>query len=104
MATEKRYSLVDIFQMLKEANFLFEDTQIKVASDGESDNEIITHMNKSEYIAMTVAHELTSAYSRLACNSFTAKKKDVIEAMREAGYDKVAYPNYESFGILRYKK
>lgn len=104
MATEKRYSLVDIFQMLKEANFLFEDTPIALASDGKGDDEIITHMNKSEYIAMTVAHELTSPYSRLACNSFTAKKKDVIEAMCEAGYDKVAYPNYESFGILTYKK
>ena len=102
MATEKRYSLQDIFQILKEANTIYENKSVTVSSEGSDGKEIETNMNKSEYIAMTIAHELISTYSRLACKQFTANKKDVEAAMRVAGFDPIAYPNYECFGLIKY--
>lgn len=101
MATEKRYSLVDIFQILKEANTLYEDKYVCVSSENKDGGEITTAMTKAEYIAMTVAYELVSPYSRLACENFTAKKKEVEEAMKAAGFAHIAYPNYECFGLVK---
>jgi hypothetical protein len=100
MATEKRYSLEDIFQTLKEANILYEDKYVCVSSENKDGKEFTTAMTKAEYIAMTVAHELINPYSRLACDAFTAKKKNIEEAMKKAGFDPIAYPNYECFGLV----
>lgn len=101
MANDKRYSLVDIFNTLKEANTLYEDKYVCVTSENKGGDEITTAMTKAEYIAMSVAHELISPYSRLACEHFTAKKKDVEAAMKEAGFDPIAYPNYSCFGLIK---
>lgn len=101
MATEKRYSLVDIFNILKQVNAIYEKKGVIVSSEVEEGIEVETNMSKSEYIAMNVAHELISPYSQLACDTFTAKKKDVEEAMKQAGFNEVAYPNYEYFGLVK---
>lgn len=97
---EKRYSLADIFRILKEVNIIFEDSVVCVTHENDDGDEVTTAMSKAEYIAMTVAHELISPYSRLACSEFTAKKKEVEKAMAEAGFDKIAYPNYSCFGLI----
>jgi len=58
-----------------------------------------TRMNLNEYIAMSVAHELINESSRLASDDFTVSKDLVIKVMEKHGYDEVAYPKYEYFGV-----
>ena len=94
---EKRYSLNDIFGILNES-FAFLDYNVECCHEVD-EKTVDTPMKLGEFIAMMVATELTSNYSRLACPSFTAPKKVVIEAMKANYFKPVAFPNYESAGV-----
>jgi hypothetical protein len=97
---EKRYSLNDIFAILHETTaLLFGDRMVTVISEDETETQIRTPMSLSEYMAMTVAHELISDSSRLACEDFTASKTDVEAALTANYFEPVAFPNYEHYGI-----
>ena len=48
---------------------------------------------------MSVARELTDTSSRMASETTTATKEDVIAAMEANYYEPVAYPVYEHFGV-----
>lgn len=93
-----RYSLNDIFGLLREATLIL-DKPVIVISETEAGVETETPMLLSEYIAMSVAHELTNESSRMASDTTTASKTDVISAMKANYYEEVAYPKYETFGI-----
>jgi len=98
---EKRYSLNDIFGILHECTALLGEKQVTVVSeDDNGGNKMRTDMSLSDYIAMSVAHELTWDLSRMACEGFTAKKSDVEAAMTANYFDKVAFPNYEHAGLI----
>ena len=92
---EKRYSLNDIFGLLREATLIL-DKPVAVVSETPAQP---TKMLLSEYIAMAVAHELTSDTSRMASEETTASKDDVVAALMANHYDEVTHPNYEHFGI-----
>uniref|UniRef100_A0A6C0DRG2 Uncharacterized protein n=1 Tax=viral metagenome TaxID=1070528 RepID=A0A6C0DRG2_9ZZZZ len=94
----KRYSLNEIFGFLREATLIL-DRPVTVISEDTEGNEVRTPMIMSEFIAMSVAKELTSTNSRMASEETTASKADVIAAMTANYYDEVAYPNYEGVGI-----
>jgi hypothetical protein len=91
-----RYSLRDIFGFLHESTQLLERRMVAI----EDDDGIKTHMTLREYVGLTLANELTDDGSRMASDETTAKKTDVIAAMKSVGYDDVAFPVYESFGLL----
>jgi hypothetical protein len=92
---EKRYSLNDIFGLLREATLIL-SKPVAVVSETPAQP---TKMLLSEYIAMAVAHELISDTSRMASEETTASKEDVVAALMANHYDEVAHPNYEHFGI-----
>jgi hypothetical protein len=94
----KRYSLNEIFGFLREATLIL-DRPVTVISEDDDGIQMRTPMIMSEFIAMSVAHQLTSDASRMASEETTASKADVIAAMTVNYYDEVAYPNYEGFGI-----
>jgi len=94
----KRYSLNEIFGLLREATQIL-DRPVTVISEDNEGNQTRTPMIMSEFIAMSVAHELTSTDSRMASDTTTVSKADAIAAMTANHYDAVAYPNYEHFGI-----
>jgi len=87
-----RYSLKDIFGLLREATFTLTNP-ITVLED---DNK--TEMTIAEYVAMAVAHELTDDMSKFAPSGST--KEEVIEAMTANGYEEIAFPVYTQFGIV----
>lgn len=95
---EKKYSLNDIFGFLREATQVF-TKPVTVIYEDENGKNHEEPMVLSEYIAMSLASELTSDMSRMASENTTAKKEDVIAAMKANYYDEVAYPKYENFGI-----
>jgi hypothetical protein len=95
---EKKYSLNDIFGFLREATMIFTKPVAAIHED-ENGKRNDTPMILSEYIAMSLAKELISDDSRMASEDTTAKKEDVIAAMKANYYDEVAYPKYEHFGI-----
>jgi hypothetical protein len=95
---EKNYSLNDIFALLHEAIPLLGSKQVTVISGEESDVE--TGMSLAEYVAMSVATELTSQNSRLASDEPMAKKADVEAAMKANYWDEIAYPNYTYAGLI----
>ena len=95
---EKNYSLNDIFALLHEAIPLLGSKEVTVISGEESD--VKTSMSLAEYVAMSVAHELTSEVSRLASNEPMAKRADVEAAMKQNYWDEIAYPNYEYAGLI----
>ena len=94
----KRYSLNDIFGFLSEATLIL-IRPVAVVSEDDTGNQIRTPMQMNEFIAMSLAHQLTSDDSRMASEMTTASKADVIAAMTANHYDIVAHPNYEHFGI-----
>jgi len=96
---EKRYSLNDIFAILHETTPIFGDRMVTVISEDESGTQSRTPMSLSDYMAMTVAHELIDESSRLACEGFTATKPDVEAALTANYFEPVAFPNYEHYGI-----
>jgi len=94
---ETRYSLNDIFGFLREATLLLDKSVLVVSEDkGVRKN---TEMLLSEFIAMSLASEFVSETSRMASDLTTAKKADVIEALKANYYGEVTYPVYEHFGI-----
>lgn len=95
---EKKYSLNDIFGFLREATQIFTKPVAAIYED-EAGKQLEVPMVLSEYIAMSLASELTSDSSRMASEDSTAKKEDVIAALKANYYDEVAYPKYEHFGI-----
>lgn len=95
---DKNYSLNDIFALLHEALPLLGSKEVTVVSGEESD--VKTSMSLAEYVAMSVAHELTSEVSRLASDEPMAKKADVEAAMKQNYWDEVAYPNYTYAGLI----
>jgi len=95
---EKKYSLNDIFGFLREATQIFTKPVTALYED-EAGTRLEAPMVLSEYIAMSLASELTSDSSRMASEDSTAKKEDVIAAMKANYYEEVAYPKYEHFGI-----
>lgn len=95
---EKKYSLNDIFGFLREATQIFTKPVAAIYEDDAGKQHEVP-MVLSEYIAMSLASELTSDSSRMASEDSTAKKTDVIAAMKANYYDEVAYPEYTHFGI-----
>ena len=95
---DKKYSLNDIFGFLREATQIFTKPVAAIYED-EAGKQIDEPMVLSEYIAMSLASELTSDSSRMASEDTTASKEDVIAAMAANHYDEVAYPKYTHFGI-----
>jgi hypothetical protein len=87
-----KYSLKDIFGLLREATLTLTNP-ITVLED---DNK--TTMTIAEYVAMSVAHELTDDMSKFAPSGST--KDEVITAMKATGYEEVAFPVYTQFGII----
>lgn len=96
---EKRYSLDDIFSILREATSIFSHKSLTIVSEDEEGVEERTDMSLTEAIAMMVAHEMTWDMSRLSSETTLATKEEVIEALKKNDYDEVAYPVYEHFGI-----
>ena len=94
----KQFSLNDIFALLHEAIPLLGSKQVTVVSGEES--KIETPMTLAEYVAMSVANELTSTDSRLASDEPMAKKEDVEAAMKQNYWDEIAYPNYTYAGLI----
>jgi hypothetical protein len=95
---EKKYSLNDIFGFLRESTMIF-SKPVSAIHEDENGKTHDTPMVLSEWIAMSFAKELISDDSRMASEDTTAKKEDVIAAMKANYYDEVAYPKYEHFGI-----
>jgi hypothetical protein len=97
---EKRYSLDDIFSILREATGVL-TKDVTIVSEDEAGKEERTPMTLAEAIAMMVGHEMTWDMSRLTDSSgkTMATKDEVVAAMKNNGYDEVGYPVYESFGI-----
>jgi hypothetical protein len=96
---EPRYSVNDIFSLLREATQVLSKPVI-IHSETEAGEQSKTRMMLSEAIAMMVAHEMTWEYSRLSSDDKTmATKEEVIESMKTNYYDEVAFPVYEHFGI-----
>ena len=93
---EKKYSLNDIFALLNESTQVLSKI-VTVVHENEGKVQERQEMMLSEFIAMTVAHELIWDQSRLG---FEENKDLVISAMEKNHYDKVAYPNYEHYGII----
>jgi hypothetical protein len=95
----KKYSLYDIFGFLREATFILRTpVQVDYEEDGRTKQE---ELRLDEYIAMTLADELTSDSSRMASDRTTSSQDDVIAAMKATGYDEVAFPLYGKFyGIV----
>jgi hypothetical protein len=87
-----RYSLKDIFGLLQEATLTLQKP-ITVVEDDKK-----TEMTLAEYVAMAVAHELTDDMSKFAPSGST--KEEVIEAMKANGYEDIAFPVYEQFGVI----
>jgi len=98
---EKRYSLDDIFSILKEATSAVLVRGVTIVAEDEEGKEERTDMTMAEAVAMMVGHEMTWDMSRLtdASGKTMATKEEVMTAMKNNGYDEVAYPVYESFGI-----
>ena len=88
-----RYSLKDIFGLLRDATSTLNKTITVV--DGDN---IKTDMELYEYIAMAFAHELTDDMSKFAPSGST--KEEVIDAMKASGYEDIAFPVYEHFGTV----
>ena len=95
---EKKYSLNEIFGFLRESTQIFSKPVTAIYEDEEG-TQLEAPMLLSEYIAISLATELTSDSSRMASEDTTAKKEDVIAAMKANYYEEVAYPKYEHFGI-----
>lgn len=87
-----RYSLKDIFGLLHEATLTLTNPITVV----EDDNK--TTMTLHDYIAMSVAHELTDDMSKFAPSGST--KTEVINTMMATGYEEVAFPVYTNFGTI----
>ena len=89
---KKQFSLNDIFVLLRETNVIFTDKPVTVLSEDENEERVETPMMLSNFISMNIAHELV--------NSFDIKKSDVIAAMSGVGYEEIAYPEYEHYGVV----
>ena len=88
---EKRFSLNEIFVLLRETNILFTDKPVTLLSEDETGKQTSIPMTLSNFITMNIAHQLV--------DSFGVDKSEVISAMSTAGYEEDAYPNYEHYGI-----
>ncbi len=88
----KEYSLKYIFVILREATVNLQKDVVLTTQDKDG-KDIKIQMKLPDYIAMSVGYQITN-------DSNDEVKKDVIEAMAAAGYEEVAYPNYEHFGII----
>jgi hypothetical protein len=95
----KRYSLNDIFAILNEATQILQK-EVTVVSEDLSGNNLRTNMMLSEFIAMSVATQLTDIHSRVASDDTTASEDDVISALKANYYDEKTYPIYKGFGII----
>ena len=97
----KRYSLDDIFSILREATADVLTRDVTIVSEDKEGNEERTTMTLAEAIAMMVGHEMTWDMSRLtdASGKTMATKDEVVAAMKNNSYDEVAYPVYEHYGI-----
>jgi hypothetical protein len=90
---EKRYSLKDIFSVLREATSVLAGKTVTISSEDDEGNRSETDMTLTEAIAMMVGHEMTWD------NSPMATKEEVTQALKENYYDEITYPVYEHFGI-----
>ena len=87
---EKRFSLNEIFVLLRETNILFTDKHLTLLSEDGEGNKSSIPMTLSDFITMNIAHQLVND---------GLDKEEVIAAMSNAGYEENAYPNYEHYGI-----
>lgn len=90
---EKRFSLRDIFALLRESTELLNDNVAVITDDAR------IRMCMSDFVAMSVGYELTSEQSRLAGETPLATKEEVIEAMKQNYFSEKAYPVYDGFGV-----
>ena len=95
---KKIYSLNDIFAILHESLQLLGSKTVTVTSGNSV--QVKTKMNLAEYVAMSVATELTSDTSRMASNSGPMANKDDVEAAMAANYwPELVFPRYEHVGL-----
>jgi len=91
----KKYSLDEIFSILRESTMILASKQVTVISEDDGIKKR-TSMTLHDFIAMSVASELTSDDSRVIS---AEPRENVIAAMKANYYEEVAFPNYEHFGI-----
>jgi hypothetical protein len=96
---EKRYSLNDIFSILREATNVLSGKTVTISSEDDDGDRSENDMTLTEAIAMMVAHEMTWEHSRLSSETTMATKEDVVEALKDNYYEEVTYPVYEHFGV-----
>jgi hypothetical protein len=89
----KEYSLKDIFAILRDATINLHNKNVVLVTEDKDGKDIEIKMELPDYIAMSVGYQIHTT-----TNSDDAKDY-VIAAMAAAGYDEVAYPNHESFGV-----
>jgi hypothetical protein len=88
----KEYSLKDIFAILRDATIDLQRKTVFLVTEDKDGKDVEIKMELPDYIAMSVGYQIHTT-----TNSDDAKD-DVIAAMDSAGYEEIAYPNYESFG------
>jgi hypothetical protein len=91
-AEKKQFSLNDIFILLRETNVIFTNKPVTLLSEDDEGKQTSTPMMLSDFITMNIAHELVE--------TFDINKSDVIAAMSDAGYEEIAYPEYEHYGLV----
>ncbi len=91
----KEYSLKDIFAYLRDATIDLHNKNVILVTEDKDGKDIEIKMELPVYIAMSVGYQI---HTTTNTNSVDAKK-DVIAAMAAAGYEDIAYPNYESFRV-----
>ena len=96
---EKRYSLKDIFSVLREATNVLSSKTVTISSEDDDGNRSETDMTLTEAIAMMVGHEMIWDNSRMSSDTTMATKEEVTQALKETYYEEVTYPVYEHFGI-----
>jgi hypothetical protein len=94
---EKRYSLNDIFGLLHESTVLLGAKTVKISSGNSTITS--TTMSLAEYVAMSVASELTSPTSRMAAEEPMATTETVEAAMANNHWSEISYPRYNHVGL-----
>ncbi len=91
----KEYSLKDIFAFLRDATIDLHNKNVILVTEDKDGKDIEIKMELPDYIAMSVGYQI-----RTTINLDNDKAKDYVNtAMAAAGYEDIAYPNYESFRV-----
>ena len=98
---DKRYSLNDIFSILRECTIVCSHKIVTVVADTNNDGTPSgehVNMTLQDFIIMTVADELTNERSRFASDTVTVPKELIREVLENVGCIE-AYPVYENYCV-----